>query len=176
MLIPFLDTDPSVAAALVPNGHVIKLAVEAFQILRACTTSESSGGWTRHPCVRWARHSAWAWDWVFAFARCLATREYCARYQKSEPHGVWARIEQLERPHEFAVYTEQETPPCPLPAAAAGSGQEDRVLAFRRYYAEHKNKPMWQFLWEPRARRPEWMPKRTREQDEIVMRIAKRMK
>lgn len=184
MLIPFYDVNPRIAAQLVPNGYVNKLIVEAYQMLYAASwyhfpMARKAPGYFNHPFTVWASQSQWAWDWLIEFARACALDEAPKRYGTTKINAAWQKIQALPRPTRFIFTTMQETPLCPLPAAALQDGavcHADRAAGFRAYHRDTKNKDTWQFLWEPRTRRPDWMPKRTHEQDEVVEKIRKRMK
>jgi len=197
MLIPFINTDPSVAAEEVPNGYVNKLITESLQMMTGAVwhhqPEETRGklpGYGNHPFTVWIAHSKWAWDWLYCFACALAEREYPKRYpekiarrkrkKESLTHKSWDKIQELEVPSEFEFATMSETPLCPLPKAAKGlpnvCTHTQRAGEFREYLKTCKNKDMWQFLWEPRTRRPAWMPERNAAQNAIVERHHKKLK
>lgn len=194
MLIPFIDVDPMKAAAQVPNSYVNKLVQECFQMfVGAIYHRNGKNGkmpaYGNHPFTLWVAHSEWAWDWLMEFARCLATVEYPFRFpekqqqraKKGEPpyNKFWYRIQELEKPNNFDIHTMEETTMCPLPKKAPDSGAKThrkRTRDFRAYHIQEKNQDRWQFLWEPRTVRPEWMPERNQQQEEIVKKTKKRLR
>lgn len=204
MLIPFLHTDPSKVALLLNRSYVVKLPVEAFQCLMAalsrldsevfCSLPQLYGelfgelntrkklyGHAHHPFVRdWICKSQWAWDWTLQFA-IAACHEYAKRrlerVGKVCEHSVLQKlyILQKHRPHFDNI--EPLVPPLPKlarPYPWASNVFAARTIEYRKYFAETKNKPMWQFLYEPDTRRPHWMPPRTPEQEEIVKRHSRK--
>ena len=187
MLIFFLDIDPVVAASLVPNGHM-RLVVECGQIFDGVLWFHSGSqgkapGYANHPFTVWVRESSWAWDWCMEFARAIACVEYPNRYaeKKRSHHGSWDRIRLMNKPSTWKYTTMEETPLCPLPAAVANQSitattHAMRAIQFRIYHVSHKNKDRHQFLYEPRARRPKYLPARTPIQEEIVQRHKKKLK
>ena len=95
MNIFYTDTDPVVAAQSLPDRHIVKMPVEAVQMLvSACVRNGMQpnvmtkkgtihkGGYHKHPCTVWAGDSAenaqWLWDWGMALCE-----EYTKRYGKT---------------------------------------------------------------------------------------------
>lgn len=186
MLIFFLDVDPTVAASYVPNGHM-KLAIECGQLFRGAMWHHNNGkkpGYANHPFTHWVRDSEWAWDWLMAFAEALACYEYPMRYPKKRErpfHGAWYTIQKtVVKPTNFKYRTKEETPLCPLPKAMQNpqpvATHEERAIQFRMYHVLHKNREEKLFLFEPRTRRPYYMPPRTPLQEELVQQDRKRLK
>lgn len=194
MLIFFLDVDPTVAASYVPNGHM-KLAIECGQLFRgamwhhdgASGVQGKKPGYANHPFTLWIRDSEWAWDWLMAFAEALSCREYPTRYaenakkRKRPFHGAWYTIQEtVTKPLHFKYRTKDETPLCPLPKAMKDAKQvdthEERAIQFRMYHVLHKNREDKLFLFEPRTRRPYYMPPRTQLQEELVQEDRNRLK
>lgn len=193
MLIFFLDLDPAVAASLVPNGHM-KLAVECGQLFRAAMwhhTDQSTKppGYYRNPFTLWLKDSEFAWDWLMGFAEAVSCREYPTRYAENQRkrarpyHGAWYSIaETVVKPAHFRFRTMEETPLCPLPKNCPveegfeATTHAQRVLQFRIYHVACKNLDNKRFLYEPRARRPAYLPRRTEAQEALVAQDRKRLK
>lgn len=191
MLIFFLDVDPTVAASYVPNGHM-KLAIECGQLFRAAmwhhqADGSKKPGYVNHPFTLWIRDSEWAWDWLMRFAEALSCHEYPKRYaenakkRKRPYHGAWYTIQEtVVKPANFTYRTKTETPLCPLPHAMQNaepvSMHEERAFQFRMYHVLYKNHKEKRFLFEPRTRRPYYMPPRTPLQEELVQQNRKRLK
>jgi hypothetical protein len=94
MNIFYTDPDPTKAAQSLPDRHIIKMPVEAVQMLvSACVRNDvqpnvitkkgtvHKGGYHRHPCTVWAgdsqENAQWLWDWGWALCE-----EYTKRYGK----------------------------------------------------------------------------------------------
>lgn len=185
MLIPFLHTDPRKAAQLLNRSYVVKLPLESMQCLiwtlywlepdvycayRGIDERPKPRGHAYHPFVRdWLCKSQWAWDWTLEFAVAG-----CHEYARRHPGRRAKILDELETLRGLRPSYDNLQPlppplpklarPYPLSAGLFGS----RVVEYRRYFAEHKNKCMWQFLYEPDCRRPKWMPPRSREQQILL--------
>ena len=94
MNIFYTDTDPVVAAQSLPDRHIVKMPVEAVQMLvSACVRNNvqpnvitkagtvHKGGYHRHPCTVWAGDSAENAQWLHAWGWALC-EEYTKRYGK----------------------------------------------------------------------------------------------
>lgn len=118
--------NPREAARLIPNGYVNKLIVEAYQMLNAACwyhfpMASKAPGYYSHPFTVWVAQSEWAWDWLVEFARTCALLEAPKRYGTQKPvNKAWVRICALVKPssQRFIYHTAEDTPLCPLPAAA----------------------------------------------------------
>ena len=107
MNIFFTDSDPVAAAKSLPDKHIVKMPVEAVQMLvSVCQRhgldhgvvtkagTEHKGGYANHPCTIWAgdchKNAAWTWDWAIALCN-----EYTKRYGKH--HFAEQQLAQLSR-------------------------------------------------------------------------------
>ena len=95
MNIFFCDSDPAKAAANLPDKHVVKMPVEAVQMLVSVMLrhgvqpgvitkagTQHKGGYAKHPCTLWAGdtyQNAW-WTWQWGIALC---EQYTRRYGKT---------------------------------------------------------------------------------------------
>lgn len=94
MNIFFTESDPSKAAQSLPDKHIVKMPVEAVQMLvsvmlrhdvqpNVITKSGTvhKGGYHNHPCTIWAgdtyQNAFWTWQWGIALCK-----EYTKRYGK----------------------------------------------------------------------------------------------
>jgi hypothetical protein len=82
-----LDTNPSKAAKLLCDQHVVKMIVESAQML--CTTHWLTGGQAQykathrnHPCTIWCKESTQNYKWLVKHALSLC-KEYTLRYGKT---------------------------------------------------------------------------------------------
>ena len=92
------DADPTAAARVLADRHVVKMAVETAQVLwtalhLAAPGRVPDGGYRPthrgHPCVRWAAASRGNFDWATHHGLALCD-EYWHRYGRI--HGSWAAI------------------------------------------------------------------------------------
>jgi len=105
MNIFMLHGDPSIAAPMHCDKHVVKMCVEATQMLvsaakrhgateaqlpRTKTGNVHRGGHANHPCTVWAGDSRANYEWLLEYGRALC-REYTFRYGKE--HACEAQIE-----------------------------------------------------------------------------------
>lgn len=89
------DLDPVKAAQSLPDKHVVKMPVEAVQMLVSVmlrhgvepgvitkSGTHHKGGYANHPCTVWAgdsyQNAFWTWQWGIALCK-----EYTARYGKT---------------------------------------------------------------------------------------------
>ena len=92
MNIFYLDKDPIAAAVVQYNKHVVKMILEAAQML--CTAHHCYGDkWQKenvpykqahlnHPSTIWARENASNYEWLFHHF-CALSKEYKKRYGKT---------------------------------------------------------------------------------------------
>lgn len=194
MLIPFVDIDPTVAATLINNSYVNKLATEAYQCLmgtlfrlspesfkqlKGVTELPSKYGYSNHPFVRdWLCQTSFAWDWTTTFA-LAACEEYSRRFH-GRVHGMRDTLKLIKDLHKPSSYECHDYMAPPLPKAAKPMpltlGELETVVQeYRGYFCDQKNGDTWQWLYEPRARRPDWMPPRNAIQECEVERTRVRM-
>ena len=146
-----LHRDPAIAARWQCDRHVVKMTLEAAQIL--CSAAHLLGQRAPykpthlgHPCVVWTAASRGNWRWVVAHGEALA-EEYRRRYgrvHKSAAIFRWARRHgprDARRRQPFAQA---------VPDAYRGP---DAIRAYRRYYAgETRRFATWRAPSEP----PPW--------------------
>lgn len=105
MNIFFTASDPSEAAQSLPDKHVVKMPVEAVQMLVSVMLRHNvnpgvitkagtvhKGGYHNHPCTVWAgdtyQNAHWTWQWGLALCK-----EYTKRYGKT--HFAEGQLRQL---------------------------------------------------------------------------------
>jgi hypothetical protein len=159
-----LHRDPRIAARWQSDRHVVKMTLEAAQIL--CSAAWNLGQkapyrptHAKHPCVQWAGACRGNWEWVVAHGLALAA-EYERRFGRMHGSlpvlrwaaraGVGPRRKGRVRRQKFVMA---------LPDKYRGL---DPVAAYRRYYrAEKASFATWKA---PATPPPWWTPVRRRAQ------------
>lgn len=143
-----LDTDPSNAARLHLDKHIVKMPLETAQML-----STVNGGYPykathkNHPCTIWARQNKANYKWLVNLGLELC-KEYTYRYGKV--HKCQAVIEQLQSPPDSVPDGDMTAFAQAMPDECKTS---DAVTAYRNYYRMHKaNIAAWS-----KRNKPEWM-------------------
>lgn len=136
MNIFFLDRNPFLAAAYHSDVHVVKMPLEAAQML--CTVLHRIGLTApyrpvhhRHPCVLWAAASLHHFRWLKYFGGVLCN-EY--EYRRGRRHACQDVLEGMPAlpPLPDAGWSD---PPQAMPEPYRRS---DPVAAYRAYYAAEK--------------------------------------
>jgi hypothetical protein len=155
-----LHRDPAIAARWQCDRHVVKMTLEAAQIL--CSAAHLLGQRApyrpthlAHPCVIWAAASRGNWRWVVAHGLALA-REYERRYGR--PHRSlavfrWAQGRGVGPPASSGRRRRFAT------AMPERYRAGDPVAAYRRFYAAEKARFA---TWRAPAKPPPWWPRRRR--------------
>jgi len=149
-----LDRDPVIAARWQCDRHVVKMTLEAAQIL--CSAAHLLGQRApyrpthlQHPCVRWTAATRGNWRWVVEHGLALAA-EYERRYGRAHKSSAVLRWAQRSgagppldggRRQRFAMA---------MPEKYQGS---DPVASYRAYYLAEKARFA---TWRSPARRPPW--------------------
>ncbi len=140
MNIFFLDRDPTTAARMHTDKHVVKMVLETAQILstvHAVYGSTLPGVYRptheNHPSVRWAGDNYEHYAWLARLGLALAT-EYTYRYEKR--HACTDLLERLAINIPLGMpRTQWVDPPQCMPEEYRDS---DAVSGYRRYYAGAK--------------------------------------
>ena len=132
-----LDEDPSVAAQMACDKHVIKMILETAQML--CTVAHHLGvsapyvaTHKRHPCNLWVGASKENWDWLVEHGIALCA-EYTKRYgrvHKSQQVIEYCSQLDLNFPQQDRTPFAQAMPPQYKDPCA--------VMAYRAYYHGEK--------------------------------------
>jgi len=146
-----LNEDPKEAASGLCDTHVVKMGLEAVQIL--CTVRIECGmeapyraTHRAHPCVLWARECAANYMWVCKWALAIFERytEIYGRQHKSEQHarkfaleGAPATLPDLGTSTPFPCCVAPELKHRPLPETNVG-----RVWLHRLSYAIYKRRTL----------------------------------
>lgn len=128
-----LDKNPTIAAQLHLDKHVVKMPLETAQML-----STVNGGYPykathkNHPCTIWARQSKANYMWLVNLGVELC-KEYTHRYGKV--HKCQAVIEQLQSPPESVPDGDMTAFAQAMPDECK---REDAIEAYREYYRQRK--------------------------------------
>jgi hypothetical protein len=136
MQVFILDRDMEKSARYYSDKHLIKIILEAVQIL--CTAVNLSGGEAfyksthiNHPCNKWCRESLSNWKWLLKFVTVLNVEKV---YRYGKPHNAALMALTLPLPNipdkgltEF---------PQAMPDAYK---YKDPIQAYRRYYKCEKS-------------------------------------
>lgn len=129
-----LDLDPTIAARMHLDKHIVKMPLESAQMLSTLNAPHAPYKPTHknHPCTLWAGATTGNYDWLVQLGMALC-HEYTYRYGKV--HKCQAVIELLR-------LAPASVPMGPLTAFALAMPdeckQEDAVLSYQKYYRDHK--------------------------------------
>jgi len=144
MNIFFLDRDPTLAAQMLCDKHVVKMTLETAQILSTITGGPYKPTHQRHPSVLWAADNpGWVWEHFMALLD-----EYTYRYGKTHKCAEVARAIAAKLP---ANPPKLVTPPAKCMPEAYN--HDDPVVAYRDYYC-HEKAPFAR--WEKGRAAPSW--------------------
>jgi hypothetical protein len=148
-----LDKDPGIAARMLADKHVVKMALESAQIL--CTVSDRYGVQAQyrpthrnHPAVRWAGDTVANWKWTVAHGLAIC-EEYTYRYGKT--HKCQSVIEDCL--HNGGKPTDGALTPHPLCMPDDVKVANDPVESYRKYYKVHKSDIVY---WHKKPERGSW--------------------
>lgn len=153
-----VDADPVRAARSLCDRHVVKMTLEAAQIL--CSAARVHLGQpapyrathARHPCVAWAAARRGNWEWLVRHGLALAD-EYERRFGRvHRSRAVIARMARRGPPPARRRQPFAQVMPEPYRGT-------DAVAAYRRYYVAEK---AGFATWTPPARAPRWFGDRER--------------
>lgn len=143
MNIFFLDRDPTIAAQMLHDKHVVKMVLETAQILstvvheyRANVEGIYKPTHRSHPCVVWAGESFSNFWWTYEHGVALAY-EYEYRYGKTHAsEDIIIRCGEELGYESFDEDSEISEPPQAMPDEYKVPG--DAVAAYRKYYLGRK--------------------------------------
>jgi len=152
-----LDKDPKKAAKMHCDKHVVKMPLEAAQILSTVHHIYNSiyaekcykKTHEKHPCVVWASKTRENYFWAFELYKELL-KEYTYRYQKI--HKSSELLSYLE--HNPVISENNELTPF-VQAIPEEYRMDDAVLGYRKYYILEKSK----FCRWTKRKAPEWYEK-----------------
>ena len=127
-----LDTNPSEAARLHLDKHVVKMPLETAQMLSSISGGPYKVTHKNHPCTVWARQTKGNYHWLvqLGFALC---KEYSHRYSKR--HKCQDVIEKLKHAPDFIPDGDRTPFAQAMPDECK---RDDAVEAYKEYYRKHK--------------------------------------
>jgi hypothetical protein len=81
MNIFILHTNPSLAAEMLMDKHVVKMALETAQILSTINGGPYRPTHEKHPCVLWAKETKGNYEWLVKHGLAIC-KEYTYRFEK----------------------------------------------------------------------------------------------
>ena len=164
MNIFYTDRDPVVAAQSLPDRHIVKMPVEAVQMLvSACLRhgiqpnvitkkgTVHKGGYHKHPCTVWAGDTRENADWLYHWGVALC-KEYTKRYGKT--HFAEGQLEQLSRSVSFIPASSFTTPALAMPDECK---TDDPVQSYRNCIQHKLDTRPGVFVWNKGTDMPEWL-------------------
>ena len=164
MNIFFTDVSPTAAAKSLPDKHIVKMPVEAVQMLvSAClrhgiqpnvitkSGTTHKGGYAKHPSTVWAGDTMenFQWTWLWGMALCA---EYTNRYGKE--HFAEGQLRQLVNSIHDIPAGDLTPPALAMPDECKCS---DPVQSYRNCIrAKVAEKPA-SFVWNKGTRAPAWV-------------------
>ena len=145
MNIFYLDKNPSIAAEMACDKHVVKMILESAQLLstahrvidgdeRADKMGLYKTAHKNHPSTIWTRTSTENYMWLNRYFGALC-REYTYRYGKH--HASERLLGPLAHVPKGLTYSGFTDPPQCMPDYCKG---EDTVLAYQNYYILEKSR------------------------------------
>ncbi|HCC45411.1 MAG TPA: hypothetical protein DEQ32_13490 [Gammaproteobacteria bacterium] len=138
MNIFILHEEPSTAAKMACDKHIVKMILETAQMM--CTVVASYGHSTpyrpthkKHPCTIWAGQTRANWNWIVEHGMSLC-EEYTNRYgkvHKSQRVIEWCAMKHIDLPeHPLTPFAQ---------AMPAKYKNKCAVTAYRSYYHGEKS-------------------------------------
>lgn len=164
MNIFFTDCDPDTAARSLPDKHIVKMPVEAVQMLvSACLRHDiqpevvtksgtiHKGGYHKHPSTVWAGDTQENWFWTLSWGLSLCD-EYTKRYGKQ--HFAEGQLHQLLKSLERIPTGQLTRPALAMPDECK---TDDAVESYRNCIrAKVAEKPL-SFVWKKGTPAPAWL-------------------
>lgn len=146
-----LDKDPSKAAIMLCDKHLIKMILETAQLL--CSPHENAPykrTHFNHPCSKWARESKENYEWLInhGLSLCSEYTEYFGKVHKSESVIEWAKDNMGNI--EFSSEGMTDHPLC-MPDQYKC---DDPIQSYRNYYLGEKMKFA---KWSRGRKKPDWI-------------------
>lgn len=147
MNIFILHTNPTLAAKMLCDKHIVKMILETAQIL--CTVARTNGFEMKyksthqnHPCTLWAGETLGNWNWLIDHGIAMS-KEYTARYNRR--HASQNVIEACKN-------LDIKLPEGRTPFALAMPDQyksPDPVESYRKYYQTKASFAVWNHSPQP---------------------------
>jgi len=136
MNIFILDNSPEIAAQMLFDKHVVKMALETAQILSTINGGPYKSTHINHPCTKWASEFRDNYDWLVKHGISIC-QEYTYRYNKEHKceEVIYALLEPLvEIPLGVSDFVQ-----CMLPEFR----NENPIKAYRDYYKSKSSFATW---------------------------------
>ena len=164
MNIFFTDHDPDKAARSLPDKHVVKMPVEAVQMLVSVMLRHGvnpgvitkagtihKGGYHNHPCTVWAgdtyQNAFWTWQWGISLCQ-----EYTKRYRKE--HFAESQLRQLIKSLYLVPNGPRTSPALAMPDECKTSGPVESYRNCIRLKVVTKPDS---FVWKKGTPAPSWL-------------------
>ena len=135
-----LDTDPTIAAQMQCDKHVVKMPLECAQMLSTVHRHYGSDDFQlyksthkHHPCTLWAATSRANYAWLFDHFRAL-NDEY--KYRYGNTHLSWFKLQAVLAEPPAQMRDDDLTPFAQ--AMPDEYKHDDAVVAYRAYYINEK--------------------------------------
>lgn len=143
MNIFYLDHNPEIVAKWHVDKHVVKMPLEAAQMLSTAHHVLASPNADKvykvthvnHPCSVWTRHNAGNYLWVVSYFDALA-REYTERYGKTHKSHERLYAVLKEPPSRIDPSMTMTPPAICMPKEFITSGNP--IASYQRYYRDGK--------------------------------------
>jgi hypothetical protein len=160
-----LDTNPTTAAKMQCDVHVVKMVLESAQLL--CSPFEPGTAPCKrthynHPCAKWARENEKNYFWLLNHAWALAA-EYERRYKKV--HKSLRVIDWCDEFSDTLNLPQKENRSPFVQAMPDIYKNPDAVVAYRAYYIGAKSKIA---RWNKGRPKPDWYNKINGRSDNAV--------
>lgn len=164
MNIFFTDSDPKAAATSLPDKHIVKMPVEAVQMLvsvclrhkiqpNVITKSGTvhKGGYHNHPCTVWAgdnyANAFWTWQWGIELCA-----EYTRRYGKT--HFAEGQLRQIIK---FLFQVPNGSITAPALAMPDECKTADPITSYRNCIRLKIQEKPASFVWNKGTPQPAWL-------------------
>ena len=164
MNIFFTDCDPDTAARSLPDKHIVKMPVEAVQMLvSACLRHDiqpnvltksgtiHKGGYHKHPSTIWAGDTQENWYWTLSWGLALCD-EYTKRYGKT--HFAEGQLYQLLESLESIPAGAMTRPALAMPDECK---VDDAVESYRNCIRLKVVTKPDSFVWKKGTPAPSWL-------------------
>lgn len=131
-----LDEDPLIAAQMLCDKHVVKMALESAQLLSNVNGGPYKLTHVNHPCTLWAATGRYNYDWLVKHGLEIC-REYTRRYNKE--HKSKEVIEALRIPLINLPYIQTPFVLC-MPDEYKCNNP---IEAYRKYYKSKSSFATW---------------------------------
>ena len=161
-----LDENPAVAAQMMCDKHIPKMLVESAQMMASALRRHGlgdedlpltrrgtpyKGGYTHHPCTRWAGDSYENFMWLYQHAEAISS-EYIKRFGKR--HLTRRAIREMNETFHKYSFAFNKNGLTPFAQAMPNQYKNtDAVKAYRDYYKADK---AYFAKWEKGTPAPNW--------------------